>query len=109
MVALGTRCANNEKLADLVVSSPAAVRDPSGPAVRRLRRLTEAQVQELVEVRRAGAEIKELAERFGIDRSTVIAQLRRAGVPGRRRQGRSLDPAGVQAAGELYASGSSLV
>lgn len=109
MVALGTRCAKNERIVDLVFRAPKADRQHSHVMSRRLRRLTEVQVRELAEAREAGMEINDLAERFGIDRSTVITHLRRAGVPGRKRQGRSLDPCGLLAAGELYAQGASLV
>jgi hypothetical protein len=74
-----------------------------------MRRLTETQVSQLVADRQAGAEIKDLAALYSIDRSTVINHLHRAGVPGRRRQGRSLSPDHLQAAGELYVSGLNLI
>lgn len=74
-----------------------------------MRRLTEAQISQLVADREAGTEIKDLASRYNIDRSTVINHLHRAGVPGRRRQGRSLSPDQLQAAGELYVSGLNLI
>ncbi len=40
-------------------------------------RLTPPQVDELLEQRAAGATIKELAERFGIHRTTVMAHFQR--------------------------------
>ena len=74
-----------------------------------MRRLTEDQVDFLVAEREAGAEINELAERYEVDRTTVISHLRRHGVLGRRRQGRTLDPGCLLAAGELYSSGANLI
>lgn len=59
--------------------------------------------------RTAGAQINELAQRFGIHRATVIDHLERAGVPGRRRQGRTLSAAEVVEAGRLYEQGCSLL
>jgi hypothetical protein len=109
MVALGTQSAMNSHLCDLLVSAPAQAGVADRGAYRRMHRLSEGQAQQLVEERAAGAEIKELAERYGVDRSTVINHLRRAGVPGRRRQGRRLSPDQVTAAGKLYASGLALV
>lgn len=109
LVALGTQCAKIAALCDQVVREPGHLRQPSGSPRRRLRRLSEDQVIQLALNREAGAEIKELAERYGIDRSTVITHLHRAGVPGRRRQGRTLSADQVQAAGRLYASGVNLI
>lgn len=40
-------------------------------------RLTKAEVDELVKARQGGALIKELAEQFGIHRTTVMAHLKR--------------------------------
>jgi transposase len=74
-----------------------------------MRRLSEEEVVRLAGEREGGAEIKELAVRYSIDRSTVITHLHRSGVPGRRRQGRSLSPDRVRVAGELYASGVNLL
>jgi DNA-binding transcriptional ArsR family regulator len=78
-----------------------AMRSPQ----RRLRRLTELEIEELVAARLQGAAIRQLAERFGVNRSTVDRHLRERGVPKRRWQGRTLDAAQVCAAGESYASG----
>ena len=58
-------------------------------SVRRLARLTEAEVAELVTMRQAGEQIDVLAERFGIGRNTVLAHLKRRGVPGQRWRGRT--------------------
>jgi hypothetical protein len=77
-------------------------------AVRRSRQLTKNEVESLVVARLAGAEINELAERFGVHRATVISLLGRAGVPHRRRQGRVLSPERLVAAGEVYVSGVNL-
>ena len=73
-----------------------------------MRRLTADQVAQLTADRLAGNEINELADRYGIDRATVIRHLHRAGVPGRRRQGRTLDRERLQAAGEMYVAGNSV-
>ncbi len=60
-------------------------------SVRRLPRLTEAEVAELVALRQAGEQIDILAERFGVGRNTVLAHLKRRGVPGQRWRGRTLN------------------
>ena len=85
-----------------------SVSDPV-PVRRSQRRLGPDEVAALAEARQEGAEINELAERFGVHRATVIAHLERAGVAGRRRQGRTLSPEQVQEAGQLYVSGLSLI
>jgi hypothetical protein len=109
VVALGTQSAKIAALRDQVVREPEHLREPSDSPRRRMRRLSEPQVIQLALDREAGVEIKELAERYGIDRSTVITHLHRAGVPGRRPQGRTLSSDQVQAAGELYSSGVNLI
>jgi hypothetical protein len=73
------------------------------------RKLTPDEVSDLVELRRNGCEIDALAERFGVGRSTVMEQLKRAGVPGRRWQGRTLSPEQLEEAGRLYESGLNLI
>ena len=72
---------------------------------RRLKRLSEGEIDELVVARLASVEILELAERFGVSRSTVDRYLRNRGVPKRRWAGRTLSVEQVRAAGELYANG----
>jgi DNA-binding transcriptional ArsR family regulator len=94
--AKGTSTATVDRPSDGVVT-----RVPKG----RLRRLSEAEIDELVAARLQGAEIRQLAEQFGVNRSTVDRHLRDRGVPKRRWQGRTLDAAQVRAAGELYACG----
>ena len=82
--------------------------EPSDRTVRSLhhqKRLTEQEVRELAEARVSGAEINELAERFGIARNTVMKHLEREGVPGRRRPGRKLNDVQLEEAGRLYESG----
>ena len=80
------------------------------PASRRHQhRLTAAEATELVAARLDGAQIRELASRFGVDRATVEAHLRRQGVPLQRYLGRTLTPDELIGAGQLYASGLSLV
>lgn len=109
MVALATQSANHAHLCDQVASASRRVRERTDSPQRRMRRLSEEEVVRLAAEREGGAEIKDLAVRYGIDRSTVITHLHRSGVPGRRRQGRTLSADGVRAAGELYASGVALI
>jgi hypothetical protein len=72
---------------------------------RRARRLGADQVQELIAGYQAGATVYELGARFGIERRTVSAILRRRGVPMRRR---SLAIDQVDTAIHLYSLGWSL-
>ena len=107
LVALATHARKNPvQWRDL---DPPAEAAPQRPPRQHQQRLTPTQVEELAALRQAGAEINELAERFGVHRSTVMSHLNRASVPQRRRQGRTLTPDQVQSAGRLYASGVSLV
>lgn len=107
--ALGTQSANMEKLTASTRDTAKYTRTSSDVVGRRMRRLTVEQAAQLAEEREAGAEINELAEQFGVDRTTVINHLHRAGVSGRRRQGRTLSPDRIRTAGELYASGVNLL
>jgi transposase len=84
-------------------------RESTAQRVRAQRRLSPEDVAQLAAERQAGAEINELAEQFGVHRATVIHHLRRAEVDARRYAGRTLSPERIQAAGELYAAGASLV
>jgi hypothetical protein len=76
---------------------------------RQQRKLTQNEVQALVQARTEGSEIDALAEQFGIGRNTVMAHLERQGVPGRRWPGRTLTPEQLEQAGQLYASGLNLI
>jgi hypothetical protein len=76
---------------------------------RNQRKLAPDAIQALVQARIEGAEIDSLAERFGIDRNTVMAHLKRNAVPGRRWPGRTLTPEQLEAAGRLYESGVNLI
>jgi len=78
-----------------------------GPT-RRVHRLSPSEVEELILARRAGAEIRDLAARFGVHRSTVLEHLRRAEEPHRPWAGRTLDAEGLEEAAGLYQSGLSL-
>jgi hypothetical protein len=49
---------------------------------KRFNRLADDEVTELVRLRQHGAEINDLAARFELSRSAVMANLERAGVPG---------------------------
>lgn len=55
--------------------------DSSNPGRVRSIRLSSATAQEIVERYQAGEKITELAGYYSIDRSTVMRQLRKAGVP----------------------------
>lgn len=71
--------------------------------------MTPDEVSDLVVLRQNGCEIDALAERFGIGRSTVMEHLKRAGMPGRRWQGRTLSPEQLEEAGQVYATGLNLI
>jgi transposase-like protein len=66
------------------------------------RRLSMREVSELIKEYEQQASVKELAQRFGIHRVTVTAQLQRQGVVLRRS---GLAPADIQAAATLYDQG----
>jgi len=112
-VGLLGRYRNQETLARLERVLAGAGRDgPSARTVRsqrRLQRLNMEEVRELVKARVSGAEIDDLAERFGIGRTTVIEHLKREGVPGRRWPGRTLNAAQLEEAGRLYETGLNLI
>jgi hypothetical protein len=86
-------------------ASSRTVRSPR----RKQRKLKPEDLQALAAARRDGAEIDALAEQFGIDRNTVMAHLRRAGVPGRRRPGRTLTDEQLEEAGRFYETGVNLI
>lgn len=71
----------------------------------RARQLDDEQVQQLIAGYRSGAMVHALGDRFGVDRRTVTAILRRHGVPIRRR---GLSPGQVDDAIHLYHLGWSL-
>jgi hypothetical protein len=83
--------------------------DRTTRSVRRLPRLTEAEVVELVALRQSGEQIAVLAKRFGIGRNTVMAHLKRRDVPTRRWHGRTLGAEQLHEAGRLYESGVNLI
>jgi hypothetical protein len=83
--------------------------DRTTRSVRRLPRLTEPEIAELVALRQAGEQIAVLAERFGVGRNTVLAHLKRRDVPGRRWHGRTLGAEQLHEAGQLYDSGANLI
>jgi DNA-binding CsgD family transcriptional regulator len=70
-----------------------------------VKRLTEEQVQQLIEEYKAGATVYELGDRFGINRKTVGKILKRHGVT-MRMQG--LSPSQIDEAARLYGEGISL-
>jgi len=65
---------------------PASRGEPREPRPRFqgvvLRHLSDSEIQELVAARMAGAKINDLAEQFGVNRSTVLRQLRKWGLSG---------------------------
>jgi len=75
------------------------------PKPGRARQLNKEQVQRLIEDYQAGATVYELGDRFGINRRTVSAILKRHGVTMRRR---GLSPEQVDEAVRLYEAGWSL-
>ena len=76
----------------------------SNPAQRRL---SPADVDDLIATYRAGATIRHLAAEFGIHRTTVAAHLDRHQIP-RHRERTAWERSTLEEAAELYASGLSL-
>lgn len=74
---------------------------------RRIQKLNEDQVAELVATYRAGGTVSGLARHFGIDRTTVRAVLDREQVA-RRSQGRVLSLEEIERASQLYREGLNL-
>lgn len=111
MVALATRCAEQKPpLPHLETPSSDPIPRPERTTEwQPQRRLRPEEVALLVTMRETGSEINDLAEHFGIHRSTVIAHLNRQGVEGRRRQGRALSDERLHQAGEFYVAGHSLI
>jgi len=70
-------------------------------------RLSRLAIQELVDAYIVGASVRDLVDRFGVNRTTVLEQLSRHGVPTRRFV-RKLTDEQVAVAGSLYVKGSSL-
>jgi lambda repressor-like predicted transcriptional regulator len=70
------------------------------------RRLPPEAITELAAAYRAGATVPELAKRFRIHRTTVLAHLQRMGISRRANQRKLTDEQVAEAAG-LYATGSS--
>jgi hypothetical protein len=75
------------------------------PRPRRARQLDDKQVQQLIAGYSAGATVYGLSSRFGIERRTVSAILKRHDVPMRRR---GLSPEQVDESVQLYEAGWSL-
>jgi DNA invertase Pin-like site-specific DNA recombinase len=71
------------------------------------RRLTPEQVTELGDAYRAGSTVRQVAARFGINRTTVLEHLDRLGIPRRANQ-RKLTDQQVAEARRLYEEGQSL-
>jgi transposase-like protein len=69
------------------------------------RKLSTAEIDKLVQQYKSGATVYELAEQFGIHRTTASLHLHRHGVTLRRR---GLDPSQIDHAVRLYADGQSL-
>ena len=70
----------NQRNADIsgVYDAEAAPKGRIRTAKQRQVRLSEAHIRELVEARTSGLTIKQLAERFGIHRTTVMRHLERS-------------------------------
>lgn len=71
------------------------------------RRLGSTEITDLVRAYRLGASIDQLAEAFGVNRTTVNAHLDREGMDRPRRLGK-LSFAQIQEAGEQYLAGASI-
>jgi transposase-like protein len=112
-VELLSRYRNQGTVAELQRLVAGAGQDPVSDRTvrsqRRLRRLSVDEVRELVKARNQGAEINQLAEQFDINRDTVMRHMQQAGVPKQRWQGRTLSPERLEEAGQLYASGVSVI
>jgi transposase-like protein len=72
------------------------------------RRLSNADVDDLVRAYRAGSSIDSLAARLGVNRTTIISHLDRRGIE-RRRSVRKMTDRSVRQAAKSYAAGESLV
>ena len=83
------------------------VRGPAKPAVaiKRVRRLNDAERAELIEHYRSGLTVYQLADKYGIHRHTVSKHLRDAGV---RLRLDGMAPKQIDEAVQLYNSGLSL-
>lgn len=74
-----------ERLQKLLEIHPTGVLVPSVRPPKQLqRRLLPHEINDLIDAYRDGVEVRELAIRFNIHRTTVLAHVARAGVPGRR-------------------------
>jgi DNA-binding CsgD family transcriptional regulator len=71
------------------------------------RRLGVSEVNKMVDRREAGETIEQLAERFGVHRTTVMAHLRRQGVP-RQSRSRTWSDSALLAEVDRYMKGASL-
>jgi DNA-binding CsgD family transcriptional regulator len=100
-------CDQGKRIQDLLEIVPG---EPFGVNVRTRRqvqhRLRPAEIEELVSSYLAGTKVKDVAVRHGINRSTVIRHINRAGV---RRHYPTLSPEEVTEAAQLYRSGKSLL
>lgn len=87
--------------------------EPSDRTVQSVRRnppkLNPDIVRAMALARTDGAEIDDLAERFGVNRNTVMGYLEQAGVPKQRWRGRTLGAEQLEAAGRLYETGVNLI
>jgi hypothetical protein len=95
--------ANRTNLHDTTVIEIPEVQAPT--SWRRLKRLSEDEIDEVVAARLTGVEILALAERFGVSRSTIDRHLRLRDVAKQRWHGRTLDGEQLRAAGRVYAGG----
>jgi hypothetical protein len=82
-----------------------------GPVIERKEkqfhhRLYSEEIEQLIADYQAGAKVRDLADRYRVNRNTVIQHINRAGV---RRHYPALNPGEVEEAAQLYQSGQSLV
>ncbi len=87
LVSLAGQCRENGSTLDCLVALIAKITkavEPVEPwvAPRPQRRLTKHEIDQLVDSRRAGTKIADLATDFKVHRSTVLANLKRRGLSG---------------------------
>jgi lambda repressor-like predicted transcriptional regulator len=99
-------CDQGERLQDLLKMIPEGPRMPLPEPRQVQRRLGQQEADQLIATYLTGATLAELAEEYGIHRTTATEILERAGVP---RRPQPLSPTQIETATFLYESGLSLV
>jgi lambda repressor-like predicted transcriptional regulator len=90
-----------------LLSDPSTDRlSPALPVRQQQKRLTPAELVQMIQLYRDGTQVRDLASQFGVHRHTISQRLTRMGVPLRRHGLRDED---ADEAAQLYAEGWSLV